>query len=485
MKKPLSLLAGAIALALSAAPVSGAELKLVGVTYPDNKKVEVPFTRTAIAPKAATLDAVVRFKGTAGEIEVAWKAMEPAIMFAGNITSYSIWAVTRDGRPENLGELPVREKKNGEATYRTGKKSFALIVTAEVLPGAIVPTELVVFQSGKVDEKTTAKNWDFDFDITYPMEGVVRPGNPSIADLSYKPGGEPIELQQARRVAEISDELKAETADEKAVQTAKSQLAQATNAASGKGGSKKTIVDYSQRAIDNYSIAIRAKFNKMLEERIAAEVARRQAEEARKQREMAAAKAEAERAKAEAAKAEQEKARLAAEVDQLKKERESLKESLEGAVGANMAITESARGVVVNLGDILFDVNKYTLKRDSEISIAKIAGILGVFKKFNARIEGYTDASGKQDWNMKLSSERALSVADFLAKEGVAKERIAHAGYGPANPVADNETKEGKAKNRRVEIILNQGVVEAMPGGVTAPDRPVKATKPAAAPKKQ
>lgn len=483
MKKPLSLLAGVAALALSAMPVSGAELKLVGVTYPDGKKVEVPFTKTSIAPKAATLSAVVRFKGTQGEVEVSWKAMEPAIMFAGNITSYAIWAVTRDGRPENLGELPVREKKNGEASYKTGKKNFALIVTAEILPGAIVPTELVLFQSGKVDEKTTAKNFDFAYDITFPMEGVVQPGNPSIADLTYKPGAEPIELQQARKVAEISDQLKAETVDEKAVQTAKSQLAQATNAAMGKGGSKKTVVDYSQRAIDNYSVAIRAKFNKMLEERIAAEVARRQAEEARKQREMEAAKAEAERAKAEAARAEQEKARLAAEVDQLKKERESLKESLLSAAGETMTITETARGVVVGLPDILFDVNKYTLKRDSEIALAKVAGILGVFKKFNSRVEGYTDSSGKQDWNMKLSSERALSVADFLAKEGVAKERIVHAGYGPANPVADNETKEGRAKNRRVEIILNQGEVEATPGGVTAPERPVKATKPAA-PKK-
>lgn len=482
MKKPFTLLLGVVALALGAPPALSAELKLVGVTYPDKKKVEVPFTRTAIAPKAATLTAEVRFQGTQGDIEIEWKQMEPAILFAGNITSYSVWVVTRDGRPENLGELPVRDKKSGDAKYRTGQKNFALIVTAEVLPGTIVPSELVVFQSGAVDPKTTAKSYDFAYDITYPVAGVLRPGNPSIADLTYKAGGEPIELQQARKVAEISDELKAETVEPKAVETAKSQLAQATNAASGRGGSKTTVVDYSRRAIENYGLAIRKTFNKMLQDRMAAEEARRKAEEERKRREMEAAKADAERSKAAAAAAEAEKAKLAAEVDQLKKERESLKQSLVDAAGESMTITETARGVVVNLADILFDVNKYTLKRDSEIALAKVAGILGVFKKFNVRVEGYTDSSGKQELNMTLSSERARSVADFLAKEGVAKDRILHAGYGPANPVADNATKEGRAKNRRVEIILNQEKVEPTPGGVTAPDKPAKATKPAAKP---
>ena len=65
---------------------------------------------------------------------------------------------------------------------------------------------------------------------------------------------------------------------------------------------------------------------------------------------------------------------------------------------------------------------------------------------------------------MKLSAERARTVADFLVAQGVAAERLTHAGYGPANPVGDNATAEGRAKNRRVELILNQGPVTPTAG---------------------
>ena len=93
-------------------------------------------TRTAIAPKAATLERTMRMEKGQVDVRLAWDKMEPAVLFAGNITAYSVWAITRDGRPENIGELPVRAKKSGEASFRTGKLNFALIVTAEALPGS-------------------------------------------------------------------------------------------------------------------------------------------------------------------------------------------------------------------------------------------------------------------------------------------------------------------------------------------------------------
>ena len=148
-----------------------------------------------------------------------------------------------------------------------------------------------------------------------------------------------------------------------------------------------------------------------------------------------------------------------------------------------MKVEETARGLVVNMADILFDVNKYTLKKDPELALAKVSAILAVFPKVQVRAEGFTDTSGKEELNMKLSAERARTVADFLAAQGVAAERLTHAGYGPANPVGDNATAEGRAKNRRVELILNQGPVTATPGGTVAPERPAKkAAKPAAKP---
>ena len=118
-----------------------------------------------------------------------------------------------------------------------------------------------------------------------------------------------------------------------------------------------------------------------------------------------------------------------------------------------------ARGVVVNLPDILFDVNKATLKPNTQIALAKLAGIVQLFPKINLRIEGYTDSTGSDALNERLSNERAESVRAFLEKQGVAAGRMTAAGYGPRFPVADNSTVEGRSKNRRVEIVLAEGTV--------------------------
>jgi len=114
----------------------------------------------------------------------------------------------------------------------------------------------------------------------------------------------------------------------------------------------------------------------------------------------------------------------------------------------------------VNLPDILFDLNKATLKPNTQVALAKLAGIVQLFPKINLRIEGYTDSTGTDEFNMRLSQERAESVRAFLAQQGVAGARMTTAGYGPKFPVADNATAEGRAKNRRVEIVLAEGAIQ-------------------------
>jgi outer membrane protein OmpA-like peptidoglycan-associated protein len=300
----------------------------------------------------------------------------------------------------------------------------------------------------------------------------MRPGNPSIAEMTYPTKGtEPIELQQARKAVEMATELKVETVAPKEFDAAKTQLAQAQNAA-GKGGSNMVVVDYARRAVENGGTAVRMKLQAMLDERLAAEAAALRAAEEKKRQELEAAKARA-------AAAEAEKARMAAEVARMKAEQDQLKAGLRDAVGSYMQVEESARGLVVNMADIVFDVNKATLKKDAHSALAKVSAILSVFPKLQIRAEGFTDSTGKEELNMKLSAERARTVADFLVAQGIAAERLAHSGYGPANPVGDNATADGRKLNRRVELILNEGSVTATPGGMVAPERPAKATKPA------
>jgi outer membrane protein OmpA-like peptidoglycan-associated protein len=200
----------------------------------------------------------------------------------------------------------------------------------------------------------------------------------------------------------------------------------------------------------------------------AADAARREAEESRRRAEALAAQAqsakvEAERTTAEASAAaaalESQKALLESENTRLKRERDDLAGQLNGALSSVAQIRQSARGIVVNLPDILFDTNKATLKPNAQVAMGKLAGIVSLFPNINLRIEGHTDSTGTDAINDKLSKDRADAVMAFLQGQGVAAARMTDEGYGSRTPIADNATSEGRAKNRRVEIILAPGVI--------------------------
>ena len=202
----------------------------------------------------------------------------------------------------------------------------------------------------------------------------------------------------------------------------------------------------------------------------AAESARREADEARARAETLATQAQDARMDAERASAalQTQKSELESKVTQteaenarLRRERDDLTGQLNSALSSVASITQTARGVVVNLPDILFDTNKATLKPNAQIAMGKLAGIVSVFPNINLRVEGHTDSTGTDAINDRLSRERAQSVVSFLQGQGVAASRLTSEGYGSRMPVADNGTVEGRAKNRRVEIILAEGVIRA------------------------
>ncbi len=149
-----------------------------------------------------------------------------------------------------------------------------------------------------------------------------------------------------------------------------------------------------------------------------------------------------------------------AELAKLRAERNDLEGRLSGALSEVAQISQTARGVVVNLPDILFDTNKATLKQNAQVALAKLAGIVSLFPNINLRIEGHTDSTGGDAINVPLSRERAQSVMDFLNSQGVAASRMKAEGYAAKIPVADNSTPAGRSKNRRVEIILAEGVIQ-------------------------
>ena len=153
---------------------------------------------------------------------------------------------------------------------------------------------------------------------------------------------------------------------------------------------------------------------------------------------------------------QQEKAELEAASARLQQEKAELSDRLSGALSHVAETRNSARGYVVNLPDILFDVNEATLKTEARLAIAKLAGILLVIPDLKVVIEGHTDSTGSEEYNLELSRRRALSVLEFLSGEGVEPARLNSEGFGMSRPIADNATREGRSQNRRVEIVISE-----------------------------
>jgi outer membrane protein OmpA-like peptidoglycan-associated protein len=128
---------------------------------------------------------------------------------------------------------------------------------------------------------------------------------------------------------------------------------------------------------------------------------------------------------------------------------------------------DSARGLIVNMSDVLFNTGSYVLQSGAREKLAKISGILLAHPGLTLEIDGYTDSVGSDEFNQALSEQRAGSVRDFLAQQGVPATSIAAKGFGMARPVASNDTLEGRQQNRRVEIVVNGdsiGTSSAMAG---------------------
>ena len=159
------------------------------------------------------------------------------------------------------------------------------------------------------------------------------------------------------------------------------------------------------------------------------------------------------------------------EREALRREHDALAAGLAEALEKVAPTLETARGLVATLPGSSFDPGKAALRAATRVTIGKLAGILLMLPKHNVRIEGYTDSAGNAAANRKLSEDRARNVADLLREEGIPEERIAFEGYGAANPVAPNTTSDGRALNRRVEIIVAKGTIEAAPREAEAPTK--------------
>jgi outer membrane protein OmpA-like peptidoglycan-associated protein len=179
------------------------------------------------------------------------------------------------------------------------------------------------------------------------------------------------------------------------------------------------------------------------------------------------ARSEALRRRGEAQSAQQQQM-SAAQIEALRQQSDSLRRAAEAAnQQLNNALSqlrnlvveitnlrETSRGIVISLSDILFDVNRATLKPGAEANIRRIAAILQQYPDRQIAVEGHTDATGSDAYNQTLSEDRAASVRASLVAGGVPEDQITSRGFGKTQPVATNDTPSGRQQNRRVEVIV-------------------------------
>jgi outer membrane protein OmpA-like peptidoglycan-associated protein len=156
--------------------------------------------------------------------------------------------------------------------------------------------------------------------------------------------------------------------------------------------------------------------------------------------------------------------RASQERAQSEKERSELRVQLLAQFNAILQTRDTARGLIVNMSDVLFDTGKFSLRPAAREKLAKVAGIVSGHPGLRLDVEGYTDSVGGDDYNQKLSEDRGESVRSYLTQQGMAGGSVTSKGFGKNQPVASNDTAQGRQQNRRVELVISGEVIGTVIG---------------------
>lgn len=478
-----------------------------------NGATKIDFNGTSLLPDASG-EAKVESKQGYIEIEVEFDEMKPANMHGAEYLTYVLWAITPEGRTSNLGEILLNGNR-GKLNVTTELQAFGLAVTAEPYFAVTMPSNLVVLENTvRADTRGAIEAVDAKYELLERGQ-YERLANPLALKMDSRM---PLELYEARNAIQIA---RATGADRYASETflkAEASLEQAEGHQARKSGSK-DAVRYAREAVqtaeDSRAIAvIRQEEERLASERRAsadredqaradadAELSlRRQAEAAHQMEAGRRAQAEEDSADAQSETAritrEAEAARIAAqtEADRLRRENEQatrmadqaeadrlraneaadrlrleaeaekaeLRSRLLSQFNTILETRDSARGLIINMSDVLFDTARYSLRPVARERLAKVAGILLGHPGLKLEVEGHTDSVGGVEYNQRLSEQRAGSVRDYLIEEGISdRNSLSATGFGKSQPVATNDTAAGRQLNRRVELVVSGELIGA------------------------
>ena len=435
---------------------------------------KIDFRGTPLLPESRG-EAKVESKKGYIEIEVEFDKLQSATRFGPEFLTYVMWAITPEGRATNLGEV-ILDGPRSKLDVTTDLQAFGLVVTAEPYFGVTQPSDVVVMENFvRADTLGKVEVIEAKYELLPRGQYTI-----NVLPVDLKPmtldKKTPLDLYQARNAVRIARWAGADVSAKESYDRASSLLAKAESAKTSKAGSK-AIAENARQAVQTaedarlitLKIQAEARLAKEREDSANREAAAR-AESAGREATANAAAADADRGREiaqaqtarvqleaqDAARRAEDQSRAQAEKDadgygtgmhsllpatnrhwkkpmrwQLRAasakselEKQELRSKLIIQLNAILQTQDSARGLIVNMSDVLFDTGQYSLKPGAREKLSKISGIVLAYPTLKLEVEGYTDSVGTDESNMVLSENRANSVRDFLVKQGIAASSI-------------------------------------------------------------
>ena len=497
------------------APVKVVSRTTKAVNYRRGGSTKIGFSGTSLMGGAYG-EAKIESKKGRVEIQAQFYGLDEATKFGLEYLTLVMWAMSPQGRAVNLGEVTIKNRQ-GQMRATTEMQTFAMIVTAEPYFAVTQPSELVVMENrllketaGRVDEvnakfellhrgsysSTNApiREAIFGIDRKTPLDLFQARNAVRIARLAGTEKYAPTVLQKAEQQLKQAEEHYRRKQNKSVVSTAAREAAQTAEDARVMAlkAQEEERLTAERRAAEEREARARAMAELEARQRQEADIRRQQAEHDRAQAELA--KQEAERMKAEAMaaaeeaarqreaadaaraaalaqqqalQAEAEKARSAAqdahaarqEADRLRQQAEQEKAELRARLlqqlNRILETRDSARGLISNMSDVLFETGSFNLRPAARERLAKVSGIMLAYPELRMDVEGHTDSVGGDAYNQRLSEQRANSVREYFVQQGVPEANIGARGFGKSQPIADNTSPQGRQQNRRVELVLS------------------------------
>lgn len=438
---------------------------------------KIDFAGTELMPSARG-EAKVESKKGYMEVEVEFDDLQKPTTFGSEYLTYILWAISPEGRAVNMGEVLVGDNHRSKLDVTTDLQAFALIVTAEPYYAVRQPSNVVVLENVmRADTKGTSEVVKAKYEL---MErgGYIPTGykfDPVVLDANL-----PLEFLEARNALRIAQSEGAEKYASDSYQSAVQLMNTANGYATDGHSDRKQLIATSRQTVQTAEDARMIAVKKMAEEQLANErqasvdaqaQSQAQADAATQQKEKAqtdAAQAQADLASNQAtsaaaitaAQADADQSRLIAQqaqqnMQQADSDKAAMRAQLSEQLNTVLETRSTARGLIINMSDVLFDTGEYSLKPEAREKLAKVSGILIAHPGLNIEVGGYTDNVGEDAMNQTLSENRAGAVRDYLVEQGVAENSVTAKGFGNTLPVASNDSSAGRQSNRRVELVVS------------------------------